>query len=303
MKLKHGFIFSLLILLSCQEETQDIGKPNVPDDDDNEEPTTETPVTGKYAECLFIPADGSFDIVTWNIEHFPKENSTVALTAEIIKSMNADIIAVQEIDNDAAFNQLVAALPGWTGKLNDIGQASQGFLYKNSEITSASGLTLLFNGSGDSYAFPRALPMITVKHTSGKEVTLINVHLKCCDDGEERRQAASEQLKAYIDNNLSDKSVIVLGDYNDDLTSPPSTNRFQNFISDPDDYKFVDMAIANGSTDGWSYPSWPSHLDHILVTNELFSSIDDVTVLKLNTCESGYESNVSDHRPVMLQLK
>jgi endonuclease/exonuclease/phosphatase family metal-dependent hydrolase len=302
MKLKHGFIFSLLILLSCQEETQDIGKPNAPDDDDDE-PTTEIPVTGKYAECLFVPADGSFDIVTWNIEHFPKENSTIALTAEIIKSMNADVIAVQEIDNDAAFNQLVAALDGWSGKLHDIGQASQGFLYKNSEITSASSLTLLFNGSNDDYAFPRPLVMMTVKHISGKEVSLINVHLKCCGDGEERRQAASEQLKAYIDNNLSDKSVIVLGDYNDDITSPSATNRFQNFISDPDDYKFVDMAIAAGSTDGWSYPSWPSHLDHMLVTNELFSSIDDIEVLKLSTCEPTYSDNVSDHRPVMLQLK
>ncbi len=302
MKLKHGFIFSLLILLSCQEETQDIGKPNPPGDNDND-PTTEIPVEGKYADCLFIPADGSFDIVTWNIEHFPKTNSTVALTAEIIKSMNADVIAVQEIDSDVTFNQLVAALEGWSGQLHDIGTASQGFLYKNSEIASVSTMTLLFNGDNDSYAFPRPLPMITVKHTSGKEVILINVHLKCCGDGEERRQAASEQLKTYIDNNLSDKAVIVLGDYNDDITSPSSTNRFQNFINDPDDYRFVDMAIAAGASTEWSYPSWPSHLDHVLVTNELFSSIDDITVLKLATCEPTYESNVSDHRPVMLQLK
>jgi endonuclease/exonuclease/phosphatase family metal-dependent hydrolase len=299
MKFSTGFIFALLIFFSCQEETQEIGKPNpIVDDDDNE---TEVPVSGKYADCLFVPATNSLDIVTWNIEHFPKTASSVALAAEIIKSMNADVIAVQEIDDDAAFNQLLSALDGWSGKLNDIGQASQGFLFKNSEITSATNLSLLF--VGDTGPFPRPLVVTTVTHTSGKVVTLINVHLKCCSEGEDRRQEASEKLKTYIDNNLADKAVVVLGDYNDDITSPSTTNVFQNFINDADNYRFTDMSIAAGSTANWSYPSWPSHLDHLLVTNELFSSIDKVTTLKLSTCEPTYESNVSDHRPVMLQLK
>ena len=30
------------------------------------------------------------------------------------------------------------------------------------------------------------------------------------------------------------------------------------------------MDIAYSSSSNWSYPSWPSHLDHILLTNELF---------------------------------
>jgi endonuclease/exonuclease/phosphatase family metal-dependent hydrolase len=299
MRLTTAFIFSLLIFFSCREETQEIGKANP--DDENNGGTTETPVSGKYEDCLFIPVANSLDIVTWNIEHFPKETSTVALLTEIIKSMNADVIAVQEIESQDAFNQLVSALEGWSGKLYFNGSLGQGFLYKNSEITSSTDLTLLF--AGDTGPFPRPLVVTTVTHTSGKVVTLINVHLKCCDEGETRRQEASVKLKSYIDNNLSDKAVVVLGDYNDDITSPTSTNVFQNFINDGDHYRFTDMPIAAGSSLNWSYPSWPSHLDHLLVTNELFSSIDKVTTLELDKCESRYEADVSDHRPVMLQLK
>lgn len=290
-------------MLSCQEETQEIGKPNPPVVNDDDEQETEVPVSGKYASCLFVPADGSLDIVTWNIEHFPTSSNTVTLVAEIIKSMNADVIAVQEIDSDAAFSQLLGLLDGWSGQLHDIGQASQGFLYKNSEITSVTPMALLFNQSSDREAFPRALPTITVTHKSGKIVTLINVHLKCCDDGEERRALASTRLKTYLDSERANDAVIVLGDYNDDITSPSNTNVFQNFINDTDDYKFVDMPIAAGNAEGWSYPSWPSHLDHVLITNELFSLVDDIDVLKLSKCEPTYSANVSDHRPVMLQLK
>ena len=294
------FFFCAVFIMSCQEETQEMGKLNPTDPDENNNPGT--PVSGKYADCLFIPADGSLDIVTWNIEHFPKESNTPSLVAEMIQSMNADVVAVQEIESLTAFNQVVTTLgDGWSGKLYLNGSLGQGFIFKNSEITSATDLTLLF--TGDTSPFPRPLVVTTITHTSGKEVTLINVHLKCCDDGEERRKEASTKLKTYVDANLSDKPVVVLGDYNDDITSSSSTNVFQNFISDSDHYRFADITVAAGSSSGWSYPSWPSHLDHMLVTNELFSSIDNVTTLKLNNCESSYYNNVSDHRPVMLQLK
>ena len=36
-----------------------------------------------------------------------------------------------------------------------------------------------------------------------------------------------------------------------------------------DNYEFTDMYIAQSSSEYWSYPSWPSHLDHILISNEL----------------------------------
>ena len=70
------------------------------------------------------------------------------------------------------------------------------------------------------------------------------------------------------------------------------------------------MDIANGPPSNWSYPSWPSHLDHILISNELFAEFyapNSVvqTILLDSYLDNGwdeYDENVSDHRPVALKL-
>ena len=105
-----------------------------------------------------------------------------------------------------------------------------------------------------------------------------------------------------MDSNLPDDKVIILGDLNDIIYSDagePIT--FQNFLDDPDDYAFADMEIALREPD-WSYPSWPSHIDHLLITNELFNEVDTTQTLLLDDCESGYINSISDHRPVLIRL-
>ena len=54
-----------------------------------------------------------------------------------------------------------------------------------------------------------------------------------------------------------------------------SLNVFDIFIKDDGNYQFVDMGIAFGSSENWSYPTWPSHLDHILISNELFDDFEN----------------------------
>lgn len=300
----------ITVLFSCQEEITPIikkGNPTVnpePEPEDCELPTV-TMVAGKYANCIPLLSASSFDIVTWNIEQFPKTGNTISLLAEIIPTLNADIIAVQEIGSAANFNSLVAALPGWSGVVSG-GSLKTGYLYKTSEV-SVSAVTYPLV---DACAFPRSPMFITATHTSGLVVTLVNLHLKCCDDSStscgtsiDRRKSASQQLKTYIDANLSTSSVVVLGDYNEDITEPDGNGVFVNIKNDPANYKFADMTIAECSSAYWSYPSWPSQLDHILITNELFGKVKDTRVLRLNECESSYYSTVSDHRPVLMQLQ
>lgn len=310
-------IFVLLfitVLISCQEEITPVTRLNedpIPNPGGNpgEEPGEQpvgcelpalTMVAGKYANCIPLLSTSSFDIVTWNIEQFPKSGNTISMLAEIIPTLNADIIAVQEIGSAANFNALVAVLPGWSGVVSG-GSLKTGYLYKTAEVT-VSAVTYPLT---DASAFPRQPMVITATHTSGMEVTLINLHLKCCDDGNsiERRKSASDKLKAYIDANLSNKAVVMLGDYNEDITQPEGNNVFKNFVDDSDNYKFADMTIAECSSAYWSYPSWPSQLDHLLITNELFSKVKDTRVLRLNECEGGYYNTISDHRPVLLQLQ
>ncbi len=234
-------------------------------------------------------------VVTWNVENFPNNgNTTLNLVQDIINNMDADIIALQEMDDITAFNSLANALPGWDGYLYDVrGGIELAYLFKTSEIVELSNLSIIFEVDRDP--FPRQPVVVTAKHITGLEVTLINLHLKCCNDGEARRGNASTLLKDYLDANMADKAVIVLGDYNDDILAG---SPFSNFINDGDNYLFTDMEIAQGSNTNWSYPSWPSHIDHIMITDELFDNHLYTETLKLNETVSGYYSNVSDHRPV-----
>ena len=79
-----------------------------------------------------------------------------------------------------------------------------------------------------------------------------------------------------------------------------------DFINDEDNYYFADTHIANGPSSDWSFPNWPSHLDHILITNELFSDTINVMTIKLDNFFIGgwskYENYISDHRPVGIKL-
>ena len=72
----------------------------------------------------------------------------------------------------------------------------------------------------------------------------------------------------------------------------------------------MDMNIAAGSVSNWSFPTWPSHLDHILITNELFDEFENfgssIQTIKIEDYLDGgwneYETYISDHRPVGLRL-
>ena len=54
----------------------------------------------------FHGTDETLDIVSWNIENFPKIDSTIELLAPIIDSLNVDIFALQEITNSEALSEL-----------------------------------------------------------------------------------------------------------------------------------------------------------------------------------------------------
>ncbi|MEP0986515.1 endonuclease/exonuclease/phosphatase family protein [Ekhidna sp.] len=254
--------------------------------------------------CYPAFEEDELNVATWNIKFFPQRTTTVEKVSEIIESLQADIIAVQEIAEPEEFVDLGEEIDNWNAVYADVRYGQElGFLYKESAFDSFGELTQLFDD--DSYAFPRQAVMVEATHVSGLEVVLINIHLKCCgeDDSEEqqRRALASAKLQTYINDNLDDKAVILLGDFNDDITDG-LVSPFQNFI-DAADFTFADQAVANGDIANWSYPSWPSHLDHILISDELFDMVRGTQTLLLESCISNYSTTVSDHRPVLASFK
>lgn len=257
--------------------------------------------TYPYGTAICRPGASTetLDIVTWNIENFPNAGSTtISKVAEIIRTVNADIYAIQEITSISDFNSLVNSVNGYDGFAVDVNYSLElGFIYKTSEISEISDASLLF--SGQTSPFPREPVEIEVTHTNGITTKLINIHLKCCDGSQDRRKDASEKLEAYIDANYPNDEVIVLGDWNEDFINGYSS--FSNFVNNSN-YLFADYPINESASSNFSYPSWPSHLDHILLTDELCDNLAACYTLKLDNCISGYPSSVSDHRPVMVSL-
>ena len=254
-------------------------------------------------DCIITGETPTFDIATWNLENFPLGSKTVDNVVAIIKAMDVDLVAVQEITSTSSFEELTGKLEGWSATELTSGGLKYGYLYKENVVTITESAMTIYNN--DHSAFPRPPQVITAKHQNNLEVTFINIHLKARggQENEDRRRAASALLKEFIDTEHSTDNVIVLGDFNDLIIEDnPDDNVFKNFIDDASNYKFVDIGIAADKNQGWSYPSWPSHLDHMLITNELFDNEADVFTLSLDDCDSDYESIVSDHRPLILIL-
>ncbi len=261
-----------------------------------------------FVACIPFPGtDQSLDIVTFNVETFPINGYTsVIAVANLLKTIDADVYALQEVASESGFDQLLDLMPGYAGLFYLINNSdwNLAYIYKVSEISLNSSATrLLFS---DSQYFPRPPFEIKIHHNATNlDLYLINNHLKCCggSENETSRRIASEMLKDYIDTSRPDDAVIILGDLNDEITGTGSSeNPFLNFINDPGDFRFADMNIAEGSQLWWSYPSYPSHIDHILITDELFSKTDTTVVYKAAPCYSDYSTYISDHRPVGIKL-
>jgi len=264
-------------------------------------------------EDLSFGDENSLDIATWNIEWFPKNGqASVEYVTQIIQHLDLDILAMQELDNIDMFNQMLNELTDYTGYYESAWFAGLAYIYKT-DVVQINDIYEIYTTSPYWSAFPRS-PMVMDMTFMGENYFIINNHFKCCGDGnlnmndesdeEKRRYNAVNFLKEYIDTYLYDKNVIVLGDLNDDIAESSQNNVFQNMLNDTQNYFFADYSIATGNSSNWSYPSWPSHLDHILITNELFDDLENSVTLTIKVDEylaggwNEYDYNISDHRPV-----
>ncbi len=268
-------------------------------------------------ENLTFGTDSTLDVITWNIEHFPKNGqTTINYVTQIVEALDADVIAIQEVSEEVWLNQLIDNLDGWEGYYAYDQYVGLAYIYKTAVVEDVDIFEIYTDKSRE---LPRA-PLVMEMSYAGLPYVIINNHYKCCGDGymnlndewdeETRRYDASVLLDEYIAINYLNDKVILLGDLNDVLTDSPANNVFQVFIDDAESYLFADMEIAQGSNSNWSYPTWPSHIDHLLITNELFDEYGNngsaVETIKLDDYFSSwyaYDNNVSDHRPVGLKIK
>ena len=248
------------------------------------------------------------EIITWNCEFFPAANdSTINALSEIVKDIDSDIIAFQEIKKAGWFEKLMERLPEYNYVISL--QASfmdLAIIYKK-DIFEFISHTELFSDNDYNFAGRPPLKLELRDKKTNTEFSIINLHMKCCDSGLKRRKKASQMLYDYVSSSETHSNFIVLGDWNDDLKDAPNEHCFTPFLND-DSYYFVNDQIV-WDLDQASYPKYPyySFLDHILVNKSFISteSIINVMTIPIDDYMNGYEiyeAYISDHMPVLLSF-
>ena len=101
--------------------------------------------------------------------------------------------------------------------------------------------------------------------------------------------------------------IVAIGDWNDELQDTGIYQSFSPFINDRENFLFVTEGIVDDSTQQ-SYPSWPSFLDHIMISNGFIDLFEEQGIIRsVNIDEwiggwNEYENTISDHRPILLSL-
>jgi len=252
--------------------------------------------------------DNGIEVVTWNIEFFPKQaQRTIDSVYNIITSLNADIYCLQEIHNINSFKNLAEDLIEYDYVISeDTDYLNLVVLYKKNNFVVRSQASLFIDSMYEFASRPPLRLEMTYTGENPIDFTLINMHLKCCNDGFTRRVQSSEILYEYLKNSVQLGYVnhIIVGDWNDDISDSYSQNSFNIFLEDQDTFKFVTYENAHSSSN--TYDSFPgfgngSFIDHIMISSDLFEEFEngDVQTLRLGDYISGYDEIISDHRPVV----
>ncbi|OYT13550.1 MAG: hypothetical protein B6I19_04635 [Bacteroidetes bacterium 4572_114] len=162
-------------------------------------------VFSQSLEDLSFGTDSTLEVMTWNVEWFPKNGqTTIDYVIEIIQALDVDVIALQEIDEKPMFEQLVDDLDGWDGYWVESEYLALAYLYKP-DVIEVEDIFEIY--TSNNRELPRA-PLVMKMKYMGEGFVVINNHLKCCGDGvidlnnpwdeETRRYDACNLLEQYI---------------------------------------------------------------------------------------------------------
>lgn len=284
--------------------------------------------------------NATLDVATWNAEFFGTTSPTDrgdtspndALQFERIEAVIAegqiDLWALQEVSDGDDFARLLDSLAadGYAGVLgpnvstpNEPFDQKLAFVYDTSVITVNESATIL---SVESFDFAGRLPLelqttVTVNGQS-ENVRFIVFHAKSSGGVEdyERRQGAAQALKAYVDPLIAQgEAVVILGDFNDELTS---TNRGTTFDSpydafvDDSDYAAATLATEEAGLAtfcGFDESCGGSRtIDHVLYTPATLGFVPadgNPQLQRYGELLSGivqYTATTSDHLPALANL-
>ena len=128
---------------------------------------------------LYFGTDTTFDIISWNIEWFPKNNNTAVKVQEILTSLDADIYALQEIADTSLLKQVVSNIPGYKCYFKSSYYGGLAYIY-NTNTIQINAKYEIFTSQPYWNAFPR-FPQVLDCNFMGNNYIIINNHLTDVD--------------------------------------------------------------------------------------------------------------------------
>lgn len=330
--------FFIFLVLSCSGGSESLPAPDDGGGDDNTNPYD-------FPNAINYNVANQIEVVTWNIRQFPQHSSTKEQVKSLLEIWNADIYLMQEISSESELISMVNAMPNYSYVMDEeSGNLGFALVYKNENVTYVSKNELWADTSNSSsgcngdylncklYQFASRPPMESyltwTDGTKTMNLYVINVHYKCCGSDSydandltneaTRRHHASLLLTDYLLNNRENDNVILVGDFNNvgsqSITNPTlSPFSDSNSFDSADSFRLTDLNILEGPASGYSWQGWtssyaPSHLDHIIINEPLFSyqAASSVEVIALPTQTGASNTNVSnrisDHQPVIYRF-
>lgn len=270
-----------------------------------------------FAFCSCSNSDSkTITIGTFNIEWLgdgiddknPRDEEDFKNIAYVIRETEADILALQEIENKAALERILAYLPDYSYHLTDIsGDQQLACLYKKSLIVDEIGeyTPLAFD--------TRLKPGLVLQLKKGKAIIpVLIVHFKATStrlftDDEitiarnlrYRQAMAVNHWADSVMNKAMRKELIILGDFNDYIKSTEdSTNTLLPLTSNKN------LIFVTKLLNSCKYKKLKS-IDHIVVSKALKRKLRTNSTrmfdFKLILPDSK-TSKISDHCPVLLEL-
>lgn len=313
-------LLSTFLLFGCSDQSNLVTQP------EHDEAETTSATLHKTA----FSAEGTsstLDFATWNLEWFgDTENgpSDEQLQLEnvqfIISGLDMDLWSVQEVTSVPHFDNLVSQLSGYDGFLaNDSfvtdgpeyysdfedNELKVGIIYKTDLVTVQSAKVILKNYDYEFAGRPpvEVLLSATIDGVT-QDIVMILLHAKAGSRGDafERRLAASEAMKTYLDGTWPNAHVMIIGDFNDDVDESiqkPNDSPYKNFVDDAANYVFPSKELSDAGISSTVYYS--DMIDHHLSTNELIATYEDgsVKVFPADQYLTDYDQTTSDHYPVL----
>jgi endonuclease/exonuclease/phosphatase family metal-dependent hydrolase len=260
----------------------------------------------------------TFRVVTWNVQNLFDDrndpefdddvlttsamNAKITAIARVLNAVDADFVALQEVENLRVLDLLNAAVPSLGYTERDLRDGFDGrgidvaFLARTPVTMVASHIGERFPAAtGDeTYFFTRdAFEVFTTP--GGHPITVMNVHFRSqLDGGDERRLAEALQARRIADRRLAlgVERMLIVGDCNDQ----PGSDVYDALVAGGG---MVDLTTRIPSADRWTFVfrGAREQLDYAFANPALVEEVANVRILHGPEVDAA-----SDHQPVIVDF-